>query len=642
MKIVYTFVLSFLINSIFAQVEFSSSNLPIIKINTFGSEIVDEPKIDAQMDIIHNGDDSTNSIDDYANVFSGKIGIEIRGWSSQQRFPKKQYAFETRKSDGENLNVSLLGLPSENDWILSAPYSDKTLMRNVLAYKIANDLGGYASRTKFCELVLNDEYMGVFVLMEKIKRDNNRVNIKKLTENDIDGVDLTGGYIIRIDKDTLSNELNGFYSEYLPYDNAWQKIYYQYYYPSDDDILPIQREYIYDHMNRFETVLNSKDYNEIFGGVYDYIDINSFVDYFIVNEIGRNIDSYRLSTYLYKDRNDVDSTLKAGPVWDMNLAFGNARYNDGEKDFGWQVDYSGTSRYQNPFWISKLFHDPLVFNKISQRWRNLRAGKLHVDSLIQYIESTAAYLNEAQERNFKRWPVLDTYVWPNFFIGENYREELDFLEDWLTKRIDWMDSQLDSSQTNSLVVWKEPDSSSVQITPNKEHLLPLSYFIDDYSEIDLIKFYSKDPDLRVWHYEDSVVLESSIEGKYIIKGTGWYRNELVELSKEYIVDVGSITSIETSEAEITGFSLAQNYPNPFNPTTTIKFNIPVPSDYQSGQTILRIFNTLGEQVAELLNQELGSGVHTVQFNASNLSGGIYFYELTAGKYRQIRKMILLK
>ena len=156
------------------EVTLTSSNLPIIVIDTYEQVIPDEPKISAHMGIIFNGSGEINYITDSSSHYDGDIGIEIRGHSSQHYFPKKQYGLETRDSEGENINVSLLGMPEENDWILYAPYSDKSLMRNVLAYDIAKSLGSYAPRTQFCEVILNNDYVGIYVFMEKIKKDSNR------------------------------------------------------------------------------------------------------------------------------------------------------------------------------------------------------------------------------------------------------------------------------------------------------------------------------------------------------------------------------------------------------------------------------------------------------------------------------------
>src|SRR5688572_1076543 len=152
------------------QESFTSSNLPIVVINTNGQTIVDDPKIVADMGIIHNAPGVRNHITDPFNNYNGKIGIEIRG-SSSQMFPKKQYGIELADVNGDGVEASLLDLPAEEDWILFAPYNDKSLMRDVLAYKLGRDQGRYAPRTKYCELVLNGEYMGIYVLIEKIKRD---------------------------------------------------------------------------------------------------------------------------------------------------------------------------------------------------------------------------------------------------------------------------------------------------------------------------------------------------------------------------------------------------------------------------------------------------------------------------------------
>src|SRR4051812_47144509 len=159
--------LSALALQVFPQVTvpFTSSNLPIIIIDTNGKEIVDDPKIEASLGIIYNGANMRNNVTDAYNNYSGLMGIEIRGSSSQQ-FPKKQYGVQLQDANGDDVEAALLGLPKEEDWIFSAPYNDKTLMRDVLAYKLANDLGEYAPRTKYVELQLNGSYNGIYVLIE--------------------------------------------------------------------------------------------------------------------------------------------------------------------------------------------------------------------------------------------------------------------------------------------------------------------------------------------------------------------------------------------------------------------------------------------------------------------------------------------
>ena len=179
------------------QVNFYSSFLPIVIINTDGQEIIDEPRIVCNMGIINN--DSINNFGDNFNEYSGRISIELRGMSSMN-FPKKSYSFETQDSLGENYNVSLLGMPAENDWILYAPYGDKSFLRNALTYHLYKKMGYYSPRFRFCSLVINNEYMGIYLLIEKIKRDKNRVDINELEVNNNNLEEISGGYIVQVDR----------------------------------------------------------------------------------------------------------------------------------------------------------------------------------------------------------------------------------------------------------------------------------------------------------------------------------------------------------------------------------------------------------------------------------------------------------
>ena len=423
---------------------FTSSNLPIVIIETNGQTIPDEPKINVDMGIIYNGPGQMNYITDPYNEYDGIVGIERRGNSSQYYFPKKQYAFETRDSLSMNLNVSLLGMPEENDWILHAPYSDKTLMRNVLAYKMASDLGDYASRTAYCEVVINGDYKGVYVLMEKIKRDVNRVNITELDENDIAGDSLTGGYMVKIDKTSGVNS-QGWYSNFPPYPGAWQQVRYQYHYPKASVIQEEQKEYIEDFIYDFESVMYGANYNDPETGYPAIIDINSFSNVILINELGKNVDAYRLSAFLYKDRNSINGRLFAGPVWDLNLAFGNANYYGGYDPQNWMITSHASfgEDYILPFWWEKLMEDPAFYQHLVLHWNIYRQHILHTDTIMGFIDNTAEYLEEARQRNFERWPIIGEYVWPNYFVGNTYEEELLFFKNWILSRIDWMDEQLE-------------------------------------------------------------------------------------------------------------------------------------------------------------------------------------------------------
>jgi len=453
-------------------IEFASSNLPIIVINTNGQIILYDEKITADMGVIYNGEGVRNNLTDPYNNYNGKIGIEIRG-SSSQSFPKKQYAVETRDTLGNDLDVSLLGFPEESDWILFAPYNDKTLMRDVLAYKIASSMGRYASRSKFCEVVLNNQYIGVYILLEKVKRDANRVNIKKMEPSDISGDAVTGGYIIKIDKTDGENN-DGWYSTYLPYPQAPYSVFYQYHIPKPDEIVQQQKNYIQNKIFQFETMMTfAVNISDTVTGYPKFLDTESFVDFFIVNELAKNVDGYRLSTYLYKDRDSRNPKIFAGPVWDFNLGFGNADYYNGWLKTGWQLEF--LTDYQNipsgepfltPSWWRKLFDNSAFRNKVYARWQNLKTNVISTQTIFGYIDSLTILLDESKTRNFQKWPVLGVWVWPNYFVGQTYAQEIAYLKSWTFDRLNWMEINMIGEPTNI---------ENSQSTPPSEFSLKQNY-----------------------------------------------------------------------------------------------------------------------------------------------------------------------
>ncbi|MFT7612375.1 MAG: hypothetical protein ACI9J3_001334 [Parvicellaceae bacterium] len=420
---------------------FTDSDLPIVVINTLGIAIPDDPKITANMGIIYNGIGVRNYMSDAFNEYDGYIGIEQRG-SSSAGFPKKQYGLETRDSLGNNNNVPLFGMPSENDWILHAPYSDKTLMRNVLTYKLGREMGHWAPRTQFCEVVLNGEYVGVYVFMEKIKKDTGRVDIATLNPIDLTGDELTGGYIVKIDKST-SGGIIEWVSPYAPYLGAWQDTEYQMHYPKSGDIQPAQLNYIETYITDFEDALAGPNFSDPIFGYRPYIDLGTFIDYFISNEVSKNVDGYRLSSYLHKDKDSNGGLLKAGPLWDFNLAWGNSDYCDGSTTTGWELDFStacGGDSWQNPFWWDKFLRQDTVFaNKTNCRWQELRLTKLHDDTLMAWVDDMTIYLDESQQRNFNKWNIHGTYVWPNNYVGNSYADDISYFKQWILDRTAWMD-----------------------------------------------------------------------------------------------------------------------------------------------------------------------------------------------------------
>ena len=460
------------INYSYSQVTLTSSNLPIIKIHTNGIEIVDEPKKLATMGIIDNGPGNRNGVDDLPNDYNGNIGIEIRG-STSQWFAKDKlsYGFEIWDENLNDTTASLLGMPIEEDWVLHGPYSDKSLMRNFLAYNMGRELGRYASRTRYCELILNNEYKGVYVLMEKIKRDKNRVDISKLNVDENDGDDLTGGYIVKLDKYDGSNSGDGWHSPYKPpgYDKEEdQTIFFQYDYPKAKNITEAQKEYIRTYVTAFEDALRNKPSSDLITGYKSFINMESFIDYAIMNEISRNVDGYRLSTFLHKDKDSQDNKLYIGPIWDYNLAFGNADYYEGSKISGWAwnmnyVPGASGDHWLVPFWWQRFLTDKEYVNKFKDRWNELRAGPFMTSAIHHFIDSTASVLEEAQIRNFQRHDILGDYIWPNNYVGGSYQAEISYLKTWISNRFDWLDGSINA------IVTGLPDNLStleIKVSPN--------------------------------------------------------------------------------------------------------------------------------------------------------------------------------
>ena len=426
----------------------TSSNLPILKVNTKGKAIVNEPKILADMQLIYNGVGKINSVNDKPTGYLGKTGIEFRGSTSQQLFPKKPYGFELWVDSTEkSRKVALLGMPEESDWVLNATYNDKTLMRDVLSYDLANRMGRYATRSRYVEMMVNDKYEGLYILMEKVKRDKNRVDISSLKVTDNTGDDVTGGYLLKIDKTEGSK--SKLWNTTLSVNGVSYTVPIQIEYPKITDITDAQFTYIKNYVTEFETSLKSSDYLTPKARWREMIDIDSFVDYFLITEFTKNVDGYRLSTYFYKDKDSKGGKLKMGPAWDYNLAFGNADYLDGYKSTGWQYKVNDLAipakdtYFLSPTWWERLSADSTFRYKAAKRWEVLRKTALNPDRINTWMDSTATVLQDARIRNNNRWTgVLGVKIWPNYYVGATYENETTWMKDWIRQRTAWLDSQL--------------------------------------------------------------------------------------------------------------------------------------------------------------------------------------------------------
>jgi len=453
----------------------SVSNLPILRINTKSRVIQDEPKIPMVMELFDNGVGKLNQVSSSPSLTT-VAGIEFRGSTSQADFyflpgyVKKPYGIEiwTDTTGLKSKKMSLVQMPEESDWVLNASYNDRSFMRDFLAQMIAGRLGVLNSRTKFIELIINEEYRGVYLLMEKIKQGKNRVPISDLYPTENAGDSLTGGYLLKIDK-TSGSPSASWKSNYTSGITATQKCEFQIEYPKYGIITQQQFNYIRDYINSWEQKLMTENMNDPNASFRSLMDMSSFVNFFILNEVTRNVDGYRLSTYLYKDKESKGGKIKMGPAWDFNIAFGNADYlngwmtngfvykameNDGGKNDYWQV----------PFWWNKLIQDASFRKALATRWKEARTSFLNLNTLNATIDSAQVVLKDPLTRNFQKYPLFGKKIWPNYYVGFTISDEVSWLKNWIQGRLTWLDAQM--SLFDSPILGNEIVETSAMLYPN--------------------------------------------------------------------------------------------------------------------------------------------------------------------------------
>lgn len=616
--------------------DFEQSNLPIIVINTISEDIKDDPKVIANMGIINNGLGAINNITDTFNDYDGLIAIEWRGESSQM-FEKKSYLLETRDDLGENNNVSLLGMPEENDWILYAPYSDKSLLRNTVTYELGRLTGNYCTRTAYCELVVNGDYKGVYVLMEKIKKDAERVDIATLNTTEITGNDLTGGYIFRVDKldEDYTNDFSGFTSEPSPaYDNAMD-ITYQYFYPQPEDLADEQRNYIRNAITDAEKTLIATSYDDPDVGYNQYLNVGSFVDFLLINEIPKEVDNYRYSTYFHKKKDSKGGEIFAGPLWDFNLGYANVDYwDDGLNTEGWLYENVDPWEWSIMFWWKRLMEDAFFEDLTTTRWNYLRQNEFSDENVTAIIDSITNYIDEAQQRNYVRWPILGTYVWPNYnWQGNDYLAEVAFFENWLFDRLDWMDKNMLGSTLYPAANISHSENSNSQYIINLNIELTDDYFNHAILNSKHFTLNNAPSALTI----DSVYYTNASEATISLYNGGSSVSTddfSVTIDKKLLngfrditsnkVDVLSVGDVQFAEAEVSIYS--------HNGTLTLKCDRP-----SALPQSVDVYNTLGQLVATYnVNQQ---HINTISIN---LEPNIYIVHLMVDKAPYTERIIITK
>lgn len=427
-----------LINTqLFAQL--TSTNLPIIKITA--ALTINDTMVQGSMDVIDNVS-GINNVTDPATLNS-MIGIKLRGNTVSQSYPKKSYTIETWNGFNVTNNISVLGLPAENDWVLLSAYSDRSLMRSMLSFKLHDKMGRYAPRMKYCELILNNTYKGVYLFGEVVKRDTGRLSLSNLRPQDNFGDQLTGGYILSVDDESGA----GWTSNYAPpFASTSQTFQFLYEYPKSSEITPAQQDYIKSYVDSFENALNAANFQDTLLGWRAFGANNSFIDFILVNELTKNVDAYRLDMYLYKDKL---TKLRPGPLWGFDDALYNTQNCSASVDTGYAFNFgqSCSSAAKLPsFWWPKLMTDTQFVNDLKCRYTEFRqaGGVLDSIKIISLIDSFGTVLNaqNAQTRNFTLYPIFGTpIVNEPMPMALNHTGELINLKEFIKRRLSWLDSK---------------------------------------------------------------------------------------------------------------------------------------------------------------------------------------------------------
>lgn len=403
-----------------------STTLPVVYMNTKGQQVLKENAIWGNIALL-DGNGEEQSVFSLPNSIY-RATIKYRGASSYSKFDKKQYRIKFYKNEKDSAKeVSLAGMGANSEWVLNGPYLDKTLIRNKLVYDLARELNGWAPDTRFVELFVDGEYQGVYLAVEPVTNGESRLRLAEF------GL-LSGetAYIVNRDRiDTGSEEIdtwgktNGY---------TYNALYIRY--PSKNKITEKQKAYIQKDISEFEQVLYGKNFSDKRIRYQAYIDMDNWVDYFIINEFAMNYDAGNLSTYLYKE---LDGKLQLA-VWDFNNGFDNYQWFRTETDVLHTVENS---------WFQRLWQDENFRDRVCERYRQLRETTLADEHIAEKIASYQEELGEAVDRNFKVWGYSFK---ENLLAGtskegtsrniRSYEEAMKQLTDTIRERLAYLDKEL--------------------------------------------------------------------------------------------------------------------------------------------------------------------------------------------------------
>ena len=407
-----------------------SSNLPIVVLDNFGAARPMEDDFQLNAFALFEPDQATGRVAlGSPAVVVSNAGLRVRGTSTANR-EKASYSLEFWDGLEKDVDLSVLGMPAESDWVLLGPYDhDRTLMRTSLINELSRQIGRYAPRTRFVEVFHNmdrgdvslDDYRGVYLLMEKVKIGQHRVDIEKMTIRDHAAPKVTGGWLLKIDQPDPGDE--GFTA-------GGRTI--RFVDPKEQNVTPEQRQWISGFLDEMADSFDNPHPKE---GYAKYIDVDSWIDHHLLRILSGNADSLVLSTYFYKDRN---GRVSFGPLWDSDRTMGwdNSRFSS---PYGW---HPNADRAFEGIWWKELFEHEGFAHRWVERWQELRQTTLTLDHLQSLIDSTTMELGESQLRNFERWPDVAPTVQQFSAAGlEGWDAAVSHLKGWLRERTTWIDNR---------------------------------------------------------------------------------------------------------------------------------------------------------------------------------------------------------
>lgn len=393
-------------------VKFTDNGIAALYLNTNGTAIANkEVYVPGTLKLIGNFKDV---------LFDGKTEVKGRG-NSTWDMPKKPYRIKLDKK------ASLLGMPENKNWVLLANYADKSLIRSELAFSLSRSIGRpFTVDSRYVELYLNGTYQGNYQLTQQVKEGPGLVDIEEQADGTASLPNLTGGYLI--EQDLFANgEPVYFYTA--------KKMPFVIKYPDEDKINQQQKDYIKDHFQKLEDALYAENFTDPVNGYRKLFDVNSYVDYYIINEVIGNPDAFR-STYLFKKRND--DKVYTGPIWDFDKAANN------DNRLGDQVNgLMSNSAFEPKIWFKRLMMDQSFRQRIRNRWNEL---KPKIQALPDAIAPLQKKLAVSQVRNFTRWDILNRQSYLELQVSGSYQGEVTYLKNFLTNHIAWLDTKFNSSE----------------------------------------------------------------------------------------------------------------------------------------------------------------------------------------------------